>query len=144
LRRFSDEAGFAGLSLLFGGCSDLRSPFAGFGADCAGVFALSESCAARAAAVPKVIAKATTAIVASIEYVSRKAFTATDLSAPARHRNLLRLARIEEMLRRAPCNRRFSRQKRGIGLARSVDSTPCSVTRRPSASYCTFMARKGF
>jgi hypothetical protein len=87
LPTLSDEAGFAGLSPLCGGCSDLRSPFAGFSGfdtDGACVFALSESCAARAAAVPRVIAKATTGIVASIQHVSRKAFTATDLSAAAR------------------------------------------------------------
>jgi hypothetical protein len=83
---FSGEECFAGLC---GGCSDLRSPFAGFsgfGADCAcaGAFALSESCAVCAAAVPKVIAEATTAIAASKQHVSRKPFTDTDLSAVAR------------------------------------------------------------
>ena len=85
-RMFSDEEGFAGLC---GGCSDWRSPFAGFsgfGPDCAcaGAFSLSASCAVCAAAMPKVIAEATTAIAASKQHLSRKAFTDTDLSAVAR------------------------------------------------------------
>jgi hypothetical protein len=81
---FSGEECFAGLC---GGCSDLRSPFAGFsgfGADCACAGAFALSCAVCAAAVPKVLAKATTAIAASKQHLSRKAFTDTDLSAIAR------------------------------------------------------------
>ncbi len=88
-RELSDDAGFAGLSLLCAGCSDLRSPFAdlpGFAGNCAcaGVFALPASSAAWAAPALKAIATAAAAIAASLHNVSRKAFTDTDLSAAAR------------------------------------------------------------
>src|SRR5262249_28289893 len=107
----TEPGGFVGLSALFAGLSDLRSPWAGlsgFCADCGCVGVLSESDAACAAAAPSAIA-------ATMKHVSRNAFTDTDLSVAARYCNLLRLVRIEEKLRRAPCNRRFSRQKRGAG-----------------------------
>jgi hypothetical protein len=137
-RVLSVEPGFADLSPLCGGCSDLRSSFAGlsgFCGDgaCAGAVVVSEFCAA-AARRPIVKADATTrASAASVQHESRKAFTDTDLSAAARYLHLLRLARIEEKLRRTLCNRRFSRQKRGIG--------PCALPRFERAQCNAARAR---
>jgi hypothetical protein len=77
----TEPGGFVGLSALFAGLSDLRSPWAGlsgFCADCGCVGVLSESDAACAAAAPSAIA-------ATMKHVSRNAFTDTDLSVAARY-----------------------------------------------------------
>jgi hypothetical protein len=80
----SDEAaGFVDLSPLCGGFSDLRSGLAalsGFCADCVGVGAVVSEAGAACAAAQKAIAT-------SVEHVSRKAFTDTDLSAAARRQH---------------------------------------------------------
>jgi hypothetical protein len=142
-RDLSDEAaGLAGLSNLSGGFSDLRSGFAalsGFCADCAGTGAVASGAACAAAAQQP--------IAASVTHVSRKAFTDTDLSAGARRLHPSSTRKIEEKLKRPrPCNRRFSRQKRGIGrcaLCR-FDAAYCNVLADRFLSRGLSKMRKGF
>jgi hypothetical protein len=121
-RDLSDEAaGFADLSPLCWGFSDLRSGFAalsGFCADCIGAgAAVSEAGAACAVAAQKAVA-------ARAKYVSRKVFTDTDLSAAARRLHPSSTRKIEEKLRRVRSAIDDFRGKNGAsGLARRVDSS---------------------